>query len=45
MINVICPDDGETRQVVEIDLEEINVQVDEEHTNKIINFRTILQLS
>jgi len=35
-VSVICPDDGETRQVVEIDLEEINVQIDEEHTNKII---------
>ena len=34
-VSVICPDDGETRQVIEIDLDEVDVQVDEEHTNKI----------
>jgi hypothetical protein len=34
-VNVICPDDLETRQMVEIDLDEINVQIDENHTNKI----------
>ena len=34
-INVICPDDEKTSQMVEVDLDEIDVQVDEEHTNKI----------
>ena len=34
-VNVICPDDLETRQMVEIDLDEIDVQIDENHTNKI----------
>lgn len=34
-VSVICPDDGETRQSVEVDIDEIDVQVDEQHTNKI----------
>ena len=34
-VSVLCPDDGETKQVIEVDLDEIDVQVDEKHTNKI----------
>tara|TARA_B100001079_G_C16305901_1_gene467741 strand:- start:143 stop:856 length:714 start_codon:yes stop_codon:yes gene_type:complete len=34
-LKVLCQDDGETYADVEIDLNEINVQVDKEHTNKI----------
>ena len=34
-VNVICPDDEKTKQVVEINLDEVEVQIDEEHTNKI----------
>jgi len=33
---VICPDDMQTYADVEVDLTSINVQVDDEHTNKII---------
>ena len=33
---MICPDDNETRQTVEVDLDEIEVQMDENHTNKIV---------
>ena len=32
-ISVTCPDDEETRTEVEINLEEINVMMDDEHTN------------
>ena len=35
-ISIVCPDDGETNQLVEVDLDEIDIQIDEEHTNKII---------
>ena len=35
-VSIICPDDGETNQLVEVDLDEIDIQIDEEHTNKII---------
>ena len=34
-VNVICPDDGETNVAVKIDLDDIQVQKNEEHTNKI----------
>ena len=34
-LKVLCQDDGETYADVEIDLNEIDVQVDKEHTNKI----------
>ncbi len=34
-LKVLCQDDGETYADVEIDLNEIDVQVDDEHTNKI----------
>ena len=33
---VICPDDKQTMTDVEIDLSKIEVQVDDEHTNKIV---------
>lgn len=33
---VICPDDKQTYADVEVDLTKVNVQVDDEHTNKII---------
>ena len=32
-LNVLCPDDEETHVDVEIDLEEVDVQMDENHTN------------
>ena len=32
-LNVLCPDDEMTRVDVEIDLEEVNVQMSEDHTN------------
>ena len=32
-LNVLCPDDKETRVDVEINLEEVDVQMDENHTN------------
>ena len=32
-LNVLCPDDEKTRVDVEIDLEEVDVQMSEEHTN------------
>ena len=32
-LNVLCPDDKETRIDVEINLEEVDVQMDENHTN------------
>ena len=35
-VSIICPDDGETNQLVEVDLDEIDIQIDEEHTNKIV---------
>ena len=34
-IKVLCPDDGKTYADVEIDLNEVKVQVGDEHTNKI----------
>jgi len=34
-VNVVCPDDGETNVTVTIALDEIEVQRNEEHTNKI----------
>ena len=34
-IKVLCPDDGKTYADVEIDLNEVKVQVGEDHTNKI----------
>ena len=34
-VNVICPDDGKTTVPVTIDLDEIEVQKDENHSNKI----------
>ena len=34
-VNIICPDDGETSVPVMIDLDDIQVQKDEEHTNQI----------
>ena len=34
-LRVLCQDDGETYADVEVDLNEVNVQVDSEHTNKI----------
>jgi len=34
-VNVVCPDDGETNLTVTINLDDIKVQRNEEHTNKI----------
>ena len=34
-LNLLCPDDNETTVPVEIDLEDINVLMKEDHTNKI----------
>ncbi len=34
-LKVLCQDDGETYADIEVDLNEIDVQVDEEHTNRI----------
>ena len=34
-LNVLCPDDGETYVPIEVDLETIEVEFQEEHTNKI----------
>ena len=34
-VNIICPDDGETEVPVKIALDEIEVQFDKDHTNKI----------
>ena len=34
-VNIICPDDGETTVPVSIDLEDIKVQKNKDHTNKI----------
>ena len=34
-LRVLCQDDGETYADVEVDLNEVNVQVDDDHTNKI----------
>ena len=34
-LNLLCPDDEKTRVNVEIDLEQVNVQVKDEHTNVI----------
>jgi len=34
-VNIICPDDGETQVPVKISLDDIKVQKNEEHTNKI----------
>ena len=42
-LNVLCPDDKKTRVDVEIDLEKVNVQMDENHTN-IINLTKDIKL-
>ena len=34
-LRVLCQDDGETYADVEVDLNEVNVQVDSDHTNRI----------
>jgi len=34
-VNILCPDDNETRVDVNIDLEKVGVQLEEEHTNEI----------
>ena len=34
-VNIICPDDGETQVPVKINLDDIKVQKNEDHTNKI----------
>jgi hypothetical protein len=34
-VNIICPDDGETQVPVKINLDDIQVQKSEDHTNKI----------
>jgi hypothetical protein len=34
-VNIICPDDGETQVPVKINLDDIQVQKDEEHSNRI----------
>lgn len=34
-VNVICPDDGETTVLTKIDIDSIQVQKDENHTNKV----------
>ena len=34
-VNIICPDDDETQVLVSINLDDINIQKTEEHTNKI----------
>ena len=34
-VNIICPDDGETQVPVKINLDDIKVQKNEEHTNRI----------
>ena len=34
-VNIICPDDGETQVSVKINLDDIQVQKNENHTNKI----------
>jgi hypothetical protein len=34
-VNIICPDDGETQVPIKINLDDIKVQKNEEHTNKI----------
>jgi len=34
-VNVVCPDDGETSVLVEINLDDIKVQKNDDHTNKV----------
>jgi hypothetical protein len=34
-VNIICPDDGETQVPVKINLDDIQVQKNEDHTNRI----------
>ena len=34
-VNIICPDDGETQVPVMINIDDIHVQKDDDHTNKI----------
>ncbi len=41
-VNVICPDDEVTNAKVEINLDDIKVQFNEEHTNKIKVDSTIM---
>lgn len=44
-VNVICPDDGETYVPVKINIDEIQVQKNEEHTNKIqVDDNIIMQM-
>ena len=42
-LNVLCPDDEKTRVDVEIDLEKVDVQMDENHTN-VINLTKDIKL-
>ena len=32
-VNLVCPDDEKTQVMTEVDLDEVDVQIDEEHTN------------
>ena len=41
-VNIICPDDGETQVAVKINLDDIQVQKNENHTNKIKVDSTIM---
>ena len=41
-VNIICPDDGETQVPVKINLDDIQVQKNEEHSNKIKLDNTIM---
>ena len=41
-VNIICPDDGETQVAVKINLDDIQVQKNEEHSNKIKLDNTIM---
>jgi len=41
-VNIICPDDGETQVPVKIDLDDIQVQKNDEHTNRIKLDNTIM---
>ena len=42
-LNLLCPDDETTRVDVEIDLEEVDVQMDEDHTN-VVNLTKDIKL-
>jgi hypothetical protein len=41
-VNIVCPDDGETQVPVKINLDDIQVQKNEEHSNKIKLDNTIM---